>query len=1250
MEEIKKAQQENTILQRKLKRMQADFRHLSIAFEQAEQLRDQNERERELQHLYNRLFLENCPDVFYVLNRDLKYVLGSTIANREFFGKSAAELDGMDFAVACEDIVDPKWINNITQCFEHVIASQCNAQYTEKILKADGSRVHVNMLVAPVTGQQGECLGVVVVQHNITELTEAKEKAEAAAKVKSDFLAKMSHEIRTPMNAVLGMADLLLLSQLNQTDAAHVVNIKKASSSLLDIINDILDFNQIESNNLNICEKDYDILSILTDVINIINFRASEKNLEFLVDIDPFIPHSLCGDGGRIRQTLLNLLSNAVKFTDSGYIKLSLEIKSRTDKEITVVFSVKDSGRGIAQSDMTNLFRAFQPFDAADKKDCPGTGLGLPIVKRLVELMGGELYIDSIYGEGSTFSFALKQTIAVQQPMAMLLNADSTKLAICTDNALLADNVSCMAKKLGVASAVLPKPGSGGEKYDLSKYTHIIIDYSPKDQERKITRVENQKIGVLTSPEAVTSLTSNYGDIIMFKPLQVRSLADMLNDKGAQSANQAVENTRALLFCTKNARVLVVDDNEVNLHVASYLLKQFNIDVETASSGKLALATLGKADYDIIFMDHMMPEMTGVEAARAIRKLGGKYLNVPIVALSANVLDEARREFTSAGMNDFLSKPIELNKLSAMLKKWLPQEKMTAPAAEFGAVATAALSLSPSTGLEELKKVMSGIQEVDVDIGLKHTLNNPAIYITVLKACSEQLEKKIPFMLEVQENGDYNRLKIEVHGMKSALANIGANVISQEAAGIEKDLVNDANTAAVARMPHFITSLEKLQRDLAGLFERREEKPALSSQESAHYDLKQLFQALQQSLLLGELEKARDVITEIDSMGDERIGSFAQSALVLLENGSIENLGKLVKVLLDKLDYNYYRKNTVFIVDDDITNLKLLQKILGEIYKAVPINSGKQALKMLDNKKPDLIILDIEMPEMDGFELLAELKARPDCREIPVIFLTGTQGYDREIKCLEMGAVDYIHKPVQPQLVLARIKTHIELQAYRRHLSRLVDEKTATILRLQEVTVGMLATATEYRDGATGNHIERTQELVGILLNNIPEEVAAEQKLDEERKKNIIRASQLHDIGKVAIPDNVLLKPGKLSNAEWAIMRAHTTKGAKLLDDALSELESDDMLYIAREIAMYHHEKWDGSGYPQALREKEIPFVARLMAIADVYDALISKRPYKEAMSKEEARKIIVADKGRHFDPVLVDVFEKVYEQLPAAT
>ncbi len=332
----------------------------------------------------------------------------------------------------------------------------------------------------------------------------------------------------------------------------------------------------------------------------------------------------------------------------------------------------------------------------------------------------------------------------------------------------------------------------------------------------------------------------------------------------------------------------------------------------------------------------------------------------------------------------------------------------------------------------------------------------------------------------------------------------------------------------------------------------------------------------------------------------------------------------------------------VLVVDDDVTTLHILKNTLKEMCQVTLVTSAQQALNFLSKNIPDLILLDVEMPQMNGYELIGILKASAQYRDIPVIFLTGLEGQDSELTALRLGALDYMQKPVIPELVRARVKLHLELDMYRKNLLDMVDQKTATIRRLQEVVISMLATTTESRDSDTGNHIFRTQNFVRLLLeygSNLKEL----QKLDRVYLNDVITASQLHDIGKVGIPDAILLKPGKLTDEEFEIMKTHTLIGYRLLEQAAAELNTESLLDVAKVIAYTHHEKWDGSGYPQGLKGMDIPIVGRIMAIADVYDALISHRPYKEPMTHEQARQVILAGQGTHFDPTLVAVFDSIH-------
>jgi putative two-component system response regulator len=337
----------------------------------------------------------------------------------------------------------------------------------------------------------------------------------------------------------------------------------------------------------------------------------------------------------------------------------------------------------------------------------------------------------------------------------------------------------------------------------------------------------------------------------------------------------------------------------------------------------------------------------------------------------------------------------------------------------------------------------------------------------------------------------------------------------------------------------------------------------------------------------------------------------------------------------------------ILVVDDDATTLHILRNTLKKMSQVTLVNSARQALEFLAQNtqdKPDLILLDVEMPEMNGYELIGILKANLKYKDIPVIFLTGLEGQDSELTALRLGALDYMQKPIIPELVRARVKLHLELDMYRKNLLDLVDQKTATIRKLQEVVISMLATTTESRDSDTGNHIFRTQNFVRLLLEH-SEEISELHGMSLAQRNDIIIASQLHDIGKVGIPDTILLKPGKLTDEEYTIMKTHTMIGYRLLEKAAAEITGESLLDVAKVIAYTHHEKWDGTGYPQRLKGAEIPIVGRLLALADVYDALISRRPYKAPMPHAKARQIILEGNGLSFDPAVITIFDSISSQ-----
>src|SRR5574343_616819 len=349
------------------------------------------------------------------------------------------------------------------------------------------------------------------------------------------------------------------------------------------------------------------------------------------------------------------------------------------------------------------------------------------------------------------------------------------------------------------------------------------------------------------------------------------------------------------------------------------------------------------------------------------------------------------------------------------------------------------------------------------------------------------------------------------------------------------------------------------------------------------------------------------------------------------------------------MDTNHHPEiRSILVVDDTPFNLTLMSAVLKKFYDAREASSGQQALDMLQaGYRPDLILLDIMMPFMDGYEVCRRLKADPATASIPVIFLTANVSSDDEEKGFELGAVDYITKPIKQRVVLARIRTHLQLKAAANfledkaaYLENKASRRASEIEAIQDVTILAMASLAETRANETGNHIRRTQFYVRALAEQLCLHPRFSAFLNDRTIKLLFKSVPLHDIGKVGIPDRILLKPGKFTPDEFEIMKTHTTLGRDAIITAERRLGIEvEFLTYAKEVAYSHQEKWDGSGYPEGLAGDAIPISARIMAVAEVYDALISRRPYKEPMPHDKAVQLIIDGRGAHFDPDIVDAF-----------
>lgn len=326
-------------------------------------------------------------------------------------------------------------------------------------------------------------------------------------------------------------------------------------------------------------------------------------------------------------------------------------------------------------------------------------------------------------------------------------------------------------------------------------------------------------------------------------------------------------------------------------------------------------------------------------------------------------------------------------------------------------------------------------------------------------------------------------------------------------------------------------------------------------------------------------------------------------------------------------------KQTILVVDDTLVNIDLIKAALSETYLVQAAVSGEMALAIVEEQKPDIVLLDIMMPEMDGYEVCRRLKANEKTRDVPVIFLTAKSDIADETKGLGLGAVDYITKPISVPIVQARVRTHLALYDQTRELERMVELRTAELAKTRLQIIRRLGCASEFRDNETGNHV--------IRMSHYSRLIAQAAGMGEESVDILFNAAPLHDVGKIGVPDSVLLHPGKLDQAGWEVIRRHPVIGAKIIGN-----HQDVLLQTAYTVALMHHEKWDGSGYPNKLKGAEIQLVARIIAIADVFDALTSDRPYKKAWPIEDAVRLIEESAGSHFDPGLIKAFQSVLPEI----
>jgi diguanylate cyclase (GGDEF)-like protein len=823
----------------------------------------------------------------------------------------------------------------------------------------------------------------------------ARDQALESARAKGEFAANVSHELRTPMNGVLGMLDLLSDMRLGEKQKEFVGVARSSAESLLSLIDDLLDFSKNEAGKAQLSLREFDLYDCLEEIVVLLGSQAQRKQIDFAYVAAAEIPERLVGDSDRVRQVLVNLAGNAIKFTELGSVGIEVSVTAMNADNVNLRFEVWDTGIGISPEQQERIFEVFSQGDESTTRKFGGTGLGLAISRQLVQLMGGDMGVESGPGEGSRFWFTLPLMRGGDAP-AKSLNIKTTqgRMLIVDSNTLVQRSIGSMldrdqvswdaAASFDEAQSKLIKASSqqpftlvlldemldGGRGFELLRY----IRSTPVLRQAGVLFVQRHG-------STADSTCENYASAMMTKPVLRNHLVSCINE--IQKTGDAGVGQRKLLepssIMFRGSRLLVVEDDRANQQVALAMLERMGCQADVVNNGKECLAQIARASYDLVLMDCHMPELDGYKATAIIREYEAEDNHVPIIAMTANVTEGESERCLSVGMDDYLAKPLSRDTLKEKLLRWLDA---SGPVEEE--------SWDHIDGFEPEAIVVGG-QDIDnraeiVDVQVLQNLEaqlGPAVE-KVIAAIVEDLPLYLEALEQALAERDTIKLAVIAHTIKGSASNVGA-----------------------VRLVDISQQLESQA--------RRDELDGADKK-------------------VGEVCAASHALVAWLKQGD-----FSEESAATVS----EPAGELV--VSGERDEGYSGQPRILIVDDDRGSRMAMAEVLrNEGYWVEEANNGEQALSQCEEQAPDLVLMDAVMPKMDGFTACALLQNLSQTRKVPVLIITALNDETSINKAFASGATDYIAKPVNFWVLSKRITHLVQAHHAERHVHQLAYKDTLT--------------------------------------------------------------------------------------------------------------------------------------------------------------------------------------------------------------